>query len=154
MGTNYWSVSEGTKVIISPSTSSRMLARILIFWFCSLAMAILSTDDEKEKCIRDEIFSNPTCRRLLLFLGRSEGGLPRREPLPGQRCSGRNYQDRRCCTPENPCDEGEGDCDGPGDGGGHDGHAGCKGELVCGSNNCKKFGEYYHEKMTAVRTFY
>ena len=64
----------------------------------------------------------------------------------GQRCSGRNYQGRRCCTPENPCDEGEGDCDGPGDGGGHDGHAACKGELVCGSNNCKQFGAYYHEK--------
>ena len=45
-----------------------------------------------------------------------------------------------------PCDEGEGDCDGPGDGGGHDGHAGCKGDLVCGSNNCKKFGAYFHEK--------
>ena len=66
------------------------------------------------------------------------------EPPPGQRCSGRNYQGRRCCTPENPCDEGEGDCDGPADGGGHDGHAGCIGELLCGSNNCKQFGAYYH----------
>ena len=63
-----------------------------------------------------------------------------------QRCSGRNFQGRRCCTPENPCDEGEGDCDGPGDGGQHDGNAGCKGDLVCGSNNCKQFGHYYHEK--------
>merc|ERR1712025_1286587 len=44
------------------------------------------------------------------------------EPPKGQRCSGRNYGQRRCCTPDNPCDEGEGDCDGPGDGGGHDGH--------------------------------
>jgi len=68
------------------------------------------------------------------------------EPPAGQRCSGRNYGGRRCCTPENPCDEGEGDCDGPGDGGGHDGHKGCKGDLVCGSNNCKKFGLFYHEK--------
>jgi len=68
------------------------------------------------------------------------------EPPAGQRCSGRNYEGRRCCTPENPCDEGEGDCDGPADGGGHDGHAGCKGELLCGSNNCKQFGAYYHEK--------
>ena len=41
---------------------------------------------------------------------------------------------------------GEGDCDGPGDGGQHDGNAGCKGDLVCGSNNCRKFGLYYHEK--------
>merc|ERR1711970_1344474 len=71
---------------------------------------------------------------------------PLTEPFPGQKCSGRNHQGRRCCTPENPCDEGEGDCDGPGDGGGHDGHAGCKGDLVCGSNNCKKFGLFYHEK--------
>ena len=64
----------------------------------------------------------------------------------GQRCAGRNYNGRRCCTPEDPCGEGEGDCDGPEDGGGHDGHAGCQGELVCGSNNCMKFGLYYHPK--------
>ena len=64
----------------------------------------------------------------------------------GQRCSGRNYNGRRCCTPQNPCNEGEGDCDGPGDGGKNDGHRGCKPGLVCGSNNCKKFGLYFHEK--------
>ena len=68
------------------------------------------------------------------------------EPQDGQRCSGRNYGGRRCCTPQDPCDEGEGDCDGPGDGGQHDGHAGCRCDLVCGSNNCRKFGHYYHEK--------
>ena len=33
-----------------------------------------------------------------------------------------------------------------GDGGQHDGHAGCKGDLVCGSNNCKQFGAYFHPK--------
>ena len=64
----------------------------------------------------------------------------------GQRCSGRNYNGKRCCTPENPCDEGEGDCDGPGDGGSNDGHLGCKGDLVCGSNNCLQFGAYFHPK--------
>ena len=68
------------------------------------------------------------------------------EPPEGQRCSGRNFGGKRCCTPENPCGEGEGDCDGPLDGGKHDGHAGCKGDLICGSNNCKQFGIYYHEK--------
>ena len=67
-------------------------------------------------------------------------------PPPGQRCRGRNYDGRRCCTPENPCQEGEGDCDGAGDGGVSDGNKGCKPGLVCGSNNCKKFGAYYHEK--------
>ena len=71
---------------------------------------------------------------------------PPQEPALGQRCAGRNYNGRRCCTPQQPCDEGEGDCDGPGDGGQHDGHAGCKGDLVCGSNNCLQFGLYYHPK--------
>ena len=69
------------------------------------------------------------------------------DPPPNQRCLGRNFEGgRRCCTPENPCDEGEGDCDGPLDGGVNDGNEGCKGDLVCGSNNCLKFGAYYHEK--------
>merc|ERR1712168_1470413 len=71
---------------------------------------------------------------------------PPTEPAQGQRCAGRNFNGRRCCTPEEPCDLGEGDCDGPLDGGVNDGHAGCKGDLVCGSNNCKKFGLYFHEK--------
>merc|ERR1739838_993815 len=69
------------------------------------------------------------------------------DPPEGQRCRGRNYAPgRRCCTPEDPCDVGEGDCDGRGDGGFNDGDEGCKGDLVCGSNNCKQFGLYYHEK--------
>merc|ERR1711988_1361471 len=67
-------------------------------------------------------------------------------PPQGQRCRGRNYDGKRCCTPEQPCGLGEGDCDGPLDGGVNDGHRGCKGDLVCGSNNCKKFGAYFHEK--------
>ena len=52
--------------------------------------------------------------------------------FPDQRCAGRNYNGQRCCSPEAPCECGEGDCDDPGDGGRHDGHAGCRGELVCG----------------------
>merc|ERR1712241_1412161 len=67
-------------------------------------------------------------------------------PPIGQRCRGRNFDGKRCCTPEQPCGLGEGDCDGPLDGGVNDGHAGCQGDLVCGSNNCKKFGAYYHPK--------
>ena len=66
--------------------------------------------------------------------------------MTGQGCAGRNYNGRRCCTPQDPCGEGEGDCDGVGDGGGNDGDRGCTGNLVCGSNNCKQFGHYYHEK--------
>merc|ERR1711872_362147 len=72
-------------------------------------------------------------------------GLPL-EPPPGQRCAGRNFNGRRCCTPENPCGLGEGDCDGSLEGGKNDGNRGCRGNLVCGSNNCRKFGLYYHEK--------
>merc|ERR1711970_101738 len=73
--------------------------------------------------------------------------LPKPESPPtGQRCKGRHYGERRCCTPENPCSEGEGDCDGLGDGGMNDGDRGCKGDLVCGRNNCKKYGSWYHEK--------
>merc|ERR1739842_103154 len=67
-------------------------------------------------------------------------------PPPGQRCRGRNFDGRRCCTPERPCGYGEGDCDGPLEHGFNDGHRGCQGDLVCGSNNCKNFGAYYHEK--------
>lgn len=40
------------------------------------------------------------------------------------RCSG---EDNGCCTPEKPCDMGEGDCD-------NDSH--CSGNLVCGHDNC------------------
>ena len=68
------------------------------------------------------------------------------QPPAGQRCRGRNYGERRCCTPQNPCGLGEGDCDGQLDGGKHDGNDGCRAGLVCGSNNCRRFGLYYHKK--------
>ena len=45
--------------------------------------------------------------------------------------------DWNCCTGEKKCGLGEGDCDTDDE---------CQDELVCGSNNCKKFGNYYHEK--------
>ena len=83
------------------------------------------------------------------------------EPPPGQRCwagtrkvkslrplldnlkcrypfiPGKNY---KCCTAESPCEEGEGDCSDD------TGHTDCAGTLLCGNNNCKQFGQYYHEK--------
>ena len=86
-----------------------------------------------------QLIVKSTCLSLLLLI-------KYKNLFSGQRCAGRNFNGRRCCTPEDPCDYGEGDCDGPADGGANDGHAGCKGDLVCGSNNCKKFGNYYHEK--------
>merc|ERR1712038_1735954 len=100
---------------------------------------------EKDDCCERPETSNLTIPLTPPLDQHGANGIPI-EPPVGQRCSGRNYGDKRCCTPENPCGEGEGDCDGPGDGGFHDGHAGCKGDLVCGSNNCNKFGHYYHEK--------
>jgi len=95
---------------------------------------------EKDDCCQKPSSSPTTKQPPVIFPGTPL------TPPPGQRCTGRNYQGRRCCTPEAPCDTGEGDCDGPEDGGANDGHAGCKGDLVCGSNNCKQFGAYYHEK--------
>merc|ERR1711936_495601 len=81
-----------------------------------------------------------------LGLCQSPPRTPLTQPPQGQRRAGRNFNGRRCCTPESPCGYGEGDCDGPLDGGANDGHRGCQGDLVCGSNNCKKFGTYFHEK--------
>merc|ERR1719468_168575 len=64
----------------------------------------------------------------------------------GQKCKGRNYEGGRdCCTMSEPCDIGEGDCAAR-DEGSNNGNRDCKGDLVCGSNNCRKFGLYYHEK--------
>ena len=44
---------------------------------------------------------------------------------PKMRCNG---TDDGCCTIDNPCDEGDGDCDI---------HPQCKEGLICGTNNCK-----------------
>merc|ERR1712038_348880 len=121
------------------------------------------THDGHQGCRGDLVCGSNNCRKFGAYFHEKDDCCDRPENLPvreepvfvpgapleppaGQRCRGRNYDGKRCCTPENPCDEGEGDCDGPGDGGQHDGHTGCKGDLVCGSNNCLKFGAYYHEK--------
>ena len=67
----------------------------------------------------------------------------REEPRPGQRCRGKLLSEenlkKNCCTPETPCEEGEGDCD-------TEKNDGCKPGLKCGNNNCLKFGSYYHKK--------
>ena len=94
----------------------------------------------------------PTISDLLELSQRT--GIPA-FPSPGQRCIGRGNGfygvvpytrqfmrhiiegyafyygslnlGQRCCTPQDPCGEGEGDCDGPLDGAAvHDGHRGCK----------------------------
>ena len=49
-------------------------------------------------------------------------------------------KDYKCCTAESPCEEGEGDCSD------ETGHTDCAESLLCGNNNCKQFGQYYHEK--------
>merc|ERR1712106_808107 len=54
-----------------------------------------------------------------------------------KRCRGRNFNERGCCSFENPCVEGEGDCEQDND---------CNGDLVCGNNNCKAFGSFFHPK--------
>merc|ERR1712165_655623 len=121
------------------------------------------THDGHQSCRGDLVCGSNNCRKFGAYFHEKDDCCDRPENVPvreeptfvpgapleppaGQRCRGRNYDGKRCCTPDNPCEEGEGDCDGPGDGGLNDGHAGCKGDLVCGSNNCLKFGAYYHEK--------
>ena len=46
-------------------------------------------------------------------------------------------REQRCCTPDAPCEEGEGDCDSDSE---------CMFGLKCGDNNCKQYGQYYHKK--------
>ena len=53
------------------------------------------------------------------------------------RCQGRNVDTGRCCTAASPCVEGEGDCDNDQE---------CGGDMVCGDNNCKQFGDIFHPK--------
>ena len=47
------------------------------------------------------------------------------------RCKG---EDEGCCTAEEPCEMGDGDCDT---------HEECEGELMCGNNNCGTEGELF-----------
>ena len=48
--------------------------------------------------------------------------------LPQAPCSGGSIEEtRECCSVQNPCIEGAGDCDEDDE---------CEGDLVCGKNNC------------------
>jgi hypothetical protein len=53
------------------------------------------------------------------------------------RCQGRNVDKGICCSRNTPCVEGAGDCEDDAD---------CNGDLVCGQNNCKQFGYFFHEE--------
>ena len=55
-----------------------------------------------------------------------------------------------CCTPEEPCGLGEGDCGGPLDGGVNDGDAGCRGNLVCAAIIVRSLGFTSMRKMILV----
>ena len=48
-----------------------------------------------------------------------------------------------CCTEDNPCDEGEGDCDSDSD---------CKGSLECGSNNCARWHSSASNHIGLIQT--
>ena len=60
------------------------------------------------------------------------------KPCNGFSSTGGPLTDWRCCSGEQPCDRGEGDCD-------EDSH--CAGNFVCGSNNCKRFGEHWRNNV-------
>ena len=75
---------------------------------------------------------------LLALSGHIQSKVTRSIDFPSsQRCGGRNIDEEKCCTIDNPCIEGEGDCEDNDE---------CQNDLVCGNNNCKDFGQFYHEK--------
>ena len=48
--------------------------------------------------------------------------------FPQAPCSGGSIEEtRECCSVQNPCTEGAGDCDDDDE---------CEGDLICGKNNC------------------
>ena len=49
-------------------------------------------------------------------------------------CNGKPKIKWSCCTTGSPCDVGGGDCD-------KDSH--CSGNLICGNNNCRKWGKHW-----------
>ena len=48
-----------------------------------------------------------------------------------EQCSPTKTSDNCCSTGNYKCKEGQGDCDSDSD---------CEGDLVCGTNNCQKYG--------------
>ena len=55
--------------------------------------------------------------------------------------TGNNLDIWTCCSPETPCDEFKGDCDS---------HADCKGNLICGHDNCGNLFEPYTDCCVSV----
>ena len=72
--------------------------------------------------------------------------------LSALRCKG---QDNGCCATDEPCDEGDGDCDSDDQ---------CSGSLICGHDNCpwkdnddccmKKPGRWKGERVVRVLSFH
>ena len=58
------------------------------------------------------------------------------------KCDSGNYADVwSCCSPESPCEEFKGDCDS---------HADCKGNLICGHDNCGDLFEPFTDCCVSV----
>ncbi len=49
-------------------------------------------------------------------------------------CHTPSAKDKECCSDDNKCQVGEGDCDSSSE---------CEGDLVCGRNNCKDFSHHW-----------
>ena len=130
----------------SLQTSEMIPERKLLLFYVLIAFTISPLDSMQTTSLQLRNRLEPSPGLLKIQVESPKQWKPWIIYFSGQRCAGRNFNGKRCCTPQAPCGYGEGDCDGPGDGGGNDGHAGCRGELVCGSNNCRKFGLFYHDK--------
>merc|ERR1712110_1319868 len=85
-----------------------------------------------------------------LGLCQSPPRTPLTQPPQGQRCAGRNFNGRRCCTPESPCGYGEGDCDGPLDGGANDVTVAVRETWCVAATTARSLAHTSMKRMTAV----
>ena len=70
---------------------------------------------------------------------------PPRKACDGFSSTGGIFTDWGCCSKKEPCAIGGGDCD-------RDSH--CEGDLKCGSNNCRKFGEHWGKTVDCCDGIY